>query len=164
MIKMKPSNTGFTLIELLITMAIVSILMSVGLPSFQSIITDSRLTSTANAMLSAYQLARMEALKQHKDVYVTTADSWATWQTTVENAAKPFSTFEKSTNIVITKYGDVGGYGASGRSVKSDGLPPACDVANTTPPTCGFTFANADGTNTRTLNIASTGRLKVTSP
>jgi type IV fimbrial biogenesis protein FimT len=62
---------GFTLIELMITVAIMSILLTVGLPSFQSIIASSRLTAAANAMVSALQLARMEALKQHKPVAIT---------------------------------------------------------------------------------------------
>jgi prepilin-type N-terminal cleavage/methylation domain-containing protein len=93
------NSTGFTLIELLITMAIVSILMSVGLPSFQSIITDTRLTSTANAMLSAYQLAKFEAIKQHKDVYVIdatvvdaanpTITKWQTWKVKYMTTAIP---------------------------------------------------------------------------
>ncbi|MDD2863748.1 MAG: GspH/FimT family pseudopilin [Methylococcales bacterium] len=152
---------GFTLIELMITVAIMSILLTVGLPSFQSIITDSRLTATANAMLSAYQLARFEAIKQHKDVYVTTADSWATWQVTVKDATAPLATFEKSTNIDITKAGLVSGYIANGTPAPQN---VSCGIGNSTPPTCGFTFKNADGSNTRTLNITSTGRTKVTSP
>jgi type IV fimbrial biogenesis protein FimT len=154
------NSTGFTLIELLITVTIVSVLMGIGLPSFQSIITDNKLTSTANAMLSAYQLARIEALKQHKDVYVTTADNWATWQVTVKDATAPFATFEKSKNIVITKAGSVTGFSANGRQIGGAG----CDVTSATPPACGFTFANSDGTKTHTLNIAPTGRLKVTNP
>jgi type IV fimbrial biogenesis protein FimT len=158
------NSTGFTLIELMITVAIVSILMGIGLPSFQSIISDNKATSSANAMLSAFQLAKMEALKQHKDVYVTTTDSWATWEVSVKNAAAPFATFEKSTNITITKYGDVDGFSANGRTAKATVGQPSCGLGNETPPTCGFTFKNADGSISRTLNIASTGKLKVTNP
>ena len=154
------NSAGFTLIELMITVAIMSILLTVGLPSFQSIIIDSRLTATANAMLSAYQLARFEAIKQHKEVYVTTADNWATWQVTIKNAPAAFATFENSKNIVITKFNTVTGYEASGRQIGGSG----CDVTDNTPPLCGFTFANSDGSNTRTLNIMTTGRMKVSSP
>lgn len=151
-------------------MAIVSILMSVGLPSFQSIITDTRLTSTANAMLSAYQLARFEAIKQHKDVYISTSDNWVTWKVSytdtsvTPNVIKTVEAFTKSTGVVITKYGNVGGYDAGARVIDANGSSASCDVSNTIPPTCGFTFANSDGTNTRTLNVMTTGRTKVSTP
>ncbi len=158
------NSTGFTLIELMITVAIMSVLLTVGLPSFQSIIIDSRLTATANAMLSAYQLARSEALKQHKDVYVLTADDWETWQVKVENAASSFATFSNSKNITIAKYGDVGGYGSNGRPVTATGGQTLCNSSSSTPPTCGFTFKNSDGSSSRTLNIIATGRMKVASP
>lgn len=158
------NSAGFTLIELMITVAIMSILLTVGLPSFQSIIIDSRLTATANAMLSAYQLARSEGLKQHKDVYVLTTDSWETWQVKVKAAAEPFATFSNSKKITITPYGDVGGYGANGRTVTATGSQTSCNSSNSTPPTCGFTFKNADGSSSRTLNIVATGRTKVSTP
>ncbi len=70
------TKRGFTLIELLIVIAIISMLMAIGLSSFQSIMASSRLTSVANAMVSALQLARFEALKQHKQVVVTKNTSW----------------------------------------------------------------------------------------
>jgi type IV fimbrial biogenesis protein FimT len=41
----------------MITVAIMGIMMTVGLPSFQSIILGARLTSASNAMISALQLA-----------------------------------------------------------------------------------------------------------
>ena len=153
-------DKGFTLIELMITVAIMSIMLTVGLPSFQSIITDSRLTSTANAMLSAYQLARFEAIKQHKDVYVSTADSWVTWNVTVKDAAQPLATFEASKKIVIAqKDFDFGGYNASGRPITSHGSAlSGCDEKAP----CKITFT-AD-TGSRSLEVVISGRMKVTSP
>ena len=165
--KMKMKNsTGFTLIELMITVAIMSILLTVGLPSFQSIITDGRLTSTANAMLSAYQLARTEAIKQRKNVYVATTDNWATWEVKVENAAKPFSTFEASKNIVIDASSiDFGGYSANGRAIDSTGHSFSTGSCEENSP-CGITFksSNASDTNQRTLKVVMTGRIKITTP
>ena len=156
-------NSGFTLIELMITVAIISVTMSIGLPSFQSLINESRLTSAANAMLSAYQLARFEALKMHRDVSVTTADEWATWKVTyidisvTPNVTKTVATFEAPKNIIIKKEGGVTGYGANGRQNDGSG----CDITDSLTPACGFTFKNADGTQKRALNIAPTGKLKV---
>jgi type IV fimbrial biogenesis protein FimT len=50
--------------------------MAIGLPSFQSIIASTRLTSAANAMVSALQLAKMEAIKQQKTVFVIKKTTW----------------------------------------------------------------------------------------
>ncbi|MSR17281.1 MAG: prepilin-type N-terminal cleavage/methylation domain-containing protein [Methylococcaceae bacterium] len=64
------NKNGFTLVELLVIVAIISITMAIGLPSFQSTISSTRLTSVANAMVSALQLTRFEAIKQRKSVVV----------------------------------------------------------------------------------------------
>jgi type IV fimbrial biogenesis protein FimT len=77
---MKNNITGFTLIELMMVVAIISITMSIGLPSFQGLISNSRVTSTANSMLGAYQLARSEAIRRRASVSVKSSDNWQTWQ------------------------------------------------------------------------------------
>ena len=56
-------SSGFTLVELMITLAIAGILVAVGIPSFNSTISDSRLTSYANEFVTALNLARSEAIK-----------------------------------------------------------------------------------------------------
>ena len=70
------NKNGFTLVELLVVVAVISITMSIGLPSFQSTIASTRLTSAANAMVSALQLAKMEAIKQRKPVVVIKKTTW----------------------------------------------------------------------------------------
>jgi type IV fimbrial biogenesis protein FimT len=150
---MKAKNSGFTLIELMITVAIVSILLSVGLPSFKSIIDDTRLTSTANAMLSAYQLAKSEALKTHKIVTVSSDDNWKTWGVKIDTTK--IASFESSKSVSITKYGDVTGVNQSGRQEGGS------SCTDSKPPPCGFEFSNSDGSNKRYLVILLTGRMKV---
>ena len=61
-------SQGFTLIELLVVIAIMAITLTIGIPGFNSMITNSRLTASANTMVSALQRARSESIKQLKIV------------------------------------------------------------------------------------------------
>jgi type IV fimbrial biogenesis protein FimT len=54
---------GFTLTELIVTVAIAAILLTVGVPSFQSMIRNNRAATHMNEMISALNLARSEAAK-----------------------------------------------------------------------------------------------------
>lgn len=68
---------GFTLIELMITVAVGTILLTMAVPSFNSLIRDNRLTTQANEFISALNLARSEAIKRGLNVTVTpSAGNW----------------------------------------------------------------------------------------
>jgi type IV fimbrial biogenesis protein FimT len=55
---------GFTLIELLITIVVVSILLATGVPSIMHMVKNNRVTTQANKLVIAVQLARNEAVKR----------------------------------------------------------------------------------------------------
>lgn len=59
-----PVSKGFTLVELMITISIASILLAVAVPSYQSIMRESRLTTQANELMTALHYARSEAVKR----------------------------------------------------------------------------------------------------
>lgn len=63
--------SGFTLLELMITLAIAGIIAMIGIPSFQSLINNSRLTAHANDLLSALNYARSEAVSRNTDIVIT---------------------------------------------------------------------------------------------
>lgn len=56
--------TGFTLIELMVTIAVLGILLSIGIPSYQNMVLNSRITAQANQVITALNYARSEAVKR----------------------------------------------------------------------------------------------------
>ena len=56
-------NTGFSLIELMVVIAIVAVLLTLGLPSFQSSLRSNRIATTSTELLASLALARSEAVR-----------------------------------------------------------------------------------------------------
>lgn len=61
-------SAGFTVLELLMTIAIASILMTVAVPSFRTMILNNRMTANVNDVVSALHLARSEAIRRNLKV------------------------------------------------------------------------------------------------
>ena len=58
---------GFTLVELMITMAIALVLLMIAVPSFKNITLSNKLNTTANDIINAIHVARMEAVKRNSN-------------------------------------------------------------------------------------------------
>ena len=69
---------GFTLVELMMTLAIASILLIVGVPSFSKIIRNSRTATATNDLVTALHLARSEAVK--RGVQITMIKTGSEWE------------------------------------------------------------------------------------
>lgn len=152
---------GFTLIELLVVVAIISMTMAIGLPSFQSIIASTRLTSAANSMVSALQLARMEALKQHKTVVIRKKTTgWQNgWSIFVDNQVTNNTIDVNEPVLVITTADAI----SSTISIQATYANYVAYTANGRVNTAGhITFCS--GTNYRSIVIAPTGRIRVETP
>ncbi len=57
--------SGYTLLELMVTLAVAAIGLTIAVPSFTSIITSNRLSTTANELIGGMSLARMQAIKRN---------------------------------------------------------------------------------------------------
>jgi len=64
---MKTQN-GFSLIEIIVTLSIAAVLLSLGVPAFQSYTQNSRQTTVINELASALQLARNGAITRRARV------------------------------------------------------------------------------------------------
>jgi len=71
------SSGGFTIVELMVVVAIVAILAAIALPSFNSSMRNSRVTSQTNDFLTAINLARSEAVARSRGVTICAADTAA---------------------------------------------------------------------------------------
>lgn len=76
---------GLTLVELMVTLAVAIILLAVALPMYRSITANNRVAGQTNALVSALQLARSEAVTRLASVAVcarsndTTCGTSANW-------------------------------------------------------------------------------------
>lgn len=68
-----PRAGGVTLMELLIVIALAAIILALGAPQFGEFQRNNRLTSAANDLLAALQLARTEAIKRQRPVALCAA-------------------------------------------------------------------------------------------
>ena len=66
----KRQQTGFTLYELMITLMVVAIILSFGIPNMRDFTLNSRMTSTANDLHAAFLMARTEAAHAKTNVTI----------------------------------------------------------------------------------------------
>jgi type IV fimbrial biogenesis protein FimT len=68
-------GTGFTFLELLITLAVVSLVFSIGVPSLQQLLDSNRASTEINHLVGTLALSRSEAIKRNRRITVCqTAD------------------------------------------------------------------------------------------
>jgi len=109
--KISENNTGFTLIELMVTVAIAGVVLGIGIPSFNEAIRNSRLTTSANELITALNLAKSEAIKRGEHVVVRkTGAEWEDgWQVFVDidrSTAAKENTFDDDGDANLCEAGE----------------------------------------------------------
>lgn len=66
----RQNHSGFTIIELMLTITIGAILLAFAVPSYTNMVLNNCLTSKANSLVGALQLARSTAITFREDVSV----------------------------------------------------------------------------------------------
>jgi len=71
-------NSGFTVVELLVSIAIMAIVLSIGIPSFNELTRNSAMSSNSSDLLTAFNYARIESVKRGSSITLGQKDS-STW-------------------------------------------------------------------------------------
>ncbi|MGI4839188.1 MAG: GspH/FimT family pseudopilin [Janthinobacterium lividum] len=152
---MRDRNKGFSLIELMVTVAVLAILVSVGIPTFSTLIRNNRADADTNEFYRALNYARLEAINRGVNVRVVPATTGAGWNTPLNvqigatvtssnpalrmiGAMSTNATMTPSSNLSYIEFNNLGG------------------LAN---PTAALTMAYANGATTRNVGVCLNGRV-----
>jgi type IV fimbrial biogenesis protein FimT len=86
---MRNRYQGFSLIELLVVLMIIGVIASIGMPSFNSAIRSSNLTTMINELITDLNVAKSEAIKRNQNVVVRkNGANWENgWQIFVDTSS-----------------------------------------------------------------------------
>lgn len=159
-------NSGFTLIELMVTLIILSILVTVGVPSFRHMILKNSVDGDRDTLFNNLIYARTEAIKRSQTVSIckstnlTTCDATADWgdgwivfEDSDGNGSLSGETILRVQDALKR---DISVSFDGGDFVTFDGLGKASDSSGT------FSFSHSSGNTEydRTITLSSTGRAR----
>lgn len=133
------------MIEILIAIVVLSILLGLGVPSFQSLLRQNRMVSNTNQFIAAINLARSEAINRGVTVDVTAdGGDWNNgWTVAVSGGGPVLRVFDNPLNTPINGDTVIISFPSTGiRTAIADNNFTVCD----------------GGDNGRQIRISATGR------
>jgi type IV fimbrial biogenesis protein FimT len=160
---MKRKTTGFTLIELMVTIAVAVILLSIGIPGFQEMLTTNRTATVSNEFVTSMSIARSEAIKRHTNVVVTATNGsdtnnewgpgWKVWADLNSNGSQDGNDPDIKTVTAITGSIALDSAGGSTSFTYS-----GSGLVNTAQ---NLYLCNKSGNPSRWIEVTATGRVSV---
>jgi type IV fimbrial biogenesis protein FimT len=98
---------GFTLYELMITLLIVGVVLTIGMPNLTAFSQNSRITTTANDLHAAFQVGRSEAARAKANITICASDNSMT------AAADCQGSWEEGFIVFVDLNGDIARAGAN---------------------------------------------------
>jgi len=102
----KRHQNGFTLYELMITLLVIGVILTFGVPNFSEFTRNSQLTGTANDLHASFQLARSEAARSKSNITICASAN------STQATANCSGTFEDGWIVFIDLNGDIDRSGA----------------------------------------------------
>lgn len=122
---------GFTVYELLITLVMIGIILSVGIPNLSSFTRNSRISGTSNDLHSSFQLARSEAARAKENITICASAN------SMDAGANCGGTFNDGWIIFRDLNGDIDRAGANENVIRAH---PAVPTTLTVTPGNGATY------------------------
>ena len=97
----KRTQHGFTLYELMITVSIVGIVLAFSVPNLRAFTQNSRMTSTANDLHSAFHLARSESSRAKTNITICASSN------SMEEPANCGGTWDEGYIVFVDENGDL---------------------------------------------------------
>ncbi|MCP4332001.1 MAG: prepilin-type N-terminal cleavage/methylation domain-containing protein [Gammaproteobacteria bacterium] len=156
---------GFTLTELFITLAILSLVMGMGVPSMRDFVKNDRLVTQINTLVGQLAYARSEALLRHQSVVICASGTLTSCST--NNWASGWIVFVDSDNNADFSAGEdmlrqVEELSGSNTLASSIGSSVVYDKRGFAPNSIGsFTLCDDRGdAHKKSISISATGRVK----
>jgi type IV fimbrial biogenesis protein FimT len=158
------SVSGFTLLELMMTVAILAIVVSVGVPSLMDTIRNNRLASGANELVTSMALARSEASKRgiqvsvcprNGNVCADTTDWSNGWLVFTDDVA-PTGALDGPSDLLLQQSATMSGPVSITSDLKSVTFTPA---GVRTRANMVVTQSGCKGKNKRAITVELTGRV-----
>ena len=130
------SQHGFTIYELLITMLMIGVILTIGVPSMSEFVQNSRISGTANDLHSSFHLARSEAARSKNIITICASAN------SMDAAAACGGTFEDGWIIFIDLNGDLDRAGPDENVIRAHpAINDRIDVTTNPPGANYFSFA-----------------------